>query len=69
MVLDGFVVGMETGMPSHQRQADGSGQEVYRGTISRLAVSPDQENQFIAYLALPEGGDLRSGSGAADQRW
>ncbi|EFO6310247.1 phage tail protein, partial [Escherichia coli] len=24
-------------------------------TISRLAVSPDQENQFIAYLALPEG--------------
>ena len=29
--------------------------EVYRGTISRLTVSPDQENQFIAYLVLPEG--------------
>lgn len=29
--------------------------EVYRGQISRLTVSPDQDNQFIAYLALPEG--------------
>lgn len=29
--------------------------EVYRGTISLLEVSPEQENQFIAYLVLPEG--------------
>lgn len=29
--------------------------EVYRGMISMLEVSPDQENQFIAYLVLPEG--------------
>ncbi|MCP5756582.1 phage tail protein, partial [Klebsiella pneumoniae] len=27
--------------------------EVYRGAISSLAVSPEQDNQFIAQLVLP----------------
>ncbi|MER2694895.1 phage tail protein [Escherichia coli] len=56
VVLDGFVVGDGNG----NAVTPEAGQtvlvrEVYRGIISRLAVSPDQENQFIAYLALPEG--------------
>ncbi|EOO9055154.1 phage tail protein [Escherichia coli] len=56
VVLDGFVVGDGNG----NAVTPEAGQtvlvrEVYRGTISRLAVSPDQENQFIAYLVLPEG--------------
>ncbi|HCP8907337.1 TPA: phage tail protein [Escherichia coli] len=56
VVLDGFVVGDGNGntvTPEAGKTA--LVREVYRGTISRLTVSPDQENQFIAYLVLPEG--------------
>ncbi len=56
VVLDGFVVGDGNGHAvTPEAGQTALVREVYRGTISRLAVSPDQENQFIAYLALPEG--------------
>ena len=56
VVLDGFVVGDGNGNAvTPEAGQTALVREVYRGTISRLAVSPDQENQFIAYLALPEG--------------
>lgn len=56
VVLDGFVVGDGNGHAvTPEAVQTALVREVYRGTISRLAVSPDQENQFIAYLALPEG--------------
>ncbi|HHI2872769.1 TPA: phage tail protein [Escherichia coli] len=56
VVLDGFVVGDGNGNAvTPEARQTALVREVYRGTISRLAVSPDQENQFIAYLALPEG--------------
>ncbi|EPO5061158.1 phage tail protein, partial [Escherichia coli] len=56
VVLDGFVVGDGNGNAvTPEAGQTALVREVYRGIISRLAVSPDQENQFIAYLALPEG--------------
>ncbi|EFO3784505.1 phage tail protein [Escherichia coli] len=56
VVLDGFVVGDGNGNAvTPEAGQTALVREVYRGTISRLAVSPDQENQFIAYLVLPEG--------------
>ncbi|HGT5715817.1 TPA: phage tail protein [Escherichia coli] len=56
VVLDGFVVGDGKGNAvTPEAGQTALVREVYRGIISRLAVSPDQENQFIAYLALPEG--------------
>lgn len=56
VVLDGFVVGDGNGNAvTPEAGQTALVREVYRGTISRLAVSPEQENQFIAYLVLPEG--------------
>ncbi|WP_032083199.1 phage tail protein, partial [Escherichia coli] len=56
VVLDGFVVGDGNGNAvTPEAGQTALVREVYRGTISRLTVSPDQENQFIAYLVLPEG--------------
>ncbi|EIG43983.1 phage tail protein [Escherichia coli] len=56
VVLDGFMVGDGNGNAvTPEAGQTALVREVYRGTISRLAVSPDQENQFIAYLVLPEG--------------
>ncbi|HBA5296073.1 TPA: phage tail protein [Escherichia coli] len=56
VVLDGFVVGDGNGSAvTPEAGQTALVREVYRGTISRLTVSPDQENQFIAYLVLPEG--------------
>ncbi|EPD0988473.1 phage tail protein [Escherichia coli] len=56
VVLDRFVVGDGNGNAvTPEAGQTALVREVYRGTISRLAVSPDQENQFIAYLVLPEG--------------
>ncbi len=56
VVLDGFVVGDGNGNAvTPEAGQTALVREVYRGTISRLAVSPYQENQFIAYLVLPEG--------------
>ena len=56
VVLDGFVVGDGNGNAvTPEAGQTALIREVYRGTISRLAVSPEQENQFIAYLVLPEG--------------
>ncbi|WP_277903198.1 phage tail protein, partial [Escherichia coli] len=56
VVLDGFVVGDGNGNTvTPEAGQTALVREVYRGTISRLTVSPDQENQFIAYLVLPEG--------------
>ncbi|EFB2872229.1 phage tail protein [Escherichia coli] len=56
VVLDGFVVGDGNGNAvTPEAGQTALVREVYRDTISRLAVSPDQENQFIAYLVLPEG--------------
>ncbi|HEI2719920.1 TPA: phage tail protein [Escherichia coli] len=56
VVLDGFVVGDGNGNAvTPEAGQTALVREVYRGTISRLMVSPDQENQFIAYLVLPEG--------------
>lgn len=56
VVLDGFVVGDGNGNAvTPEAGQTALVREVYRGIISRLAVSPNQENQFIAYLALPEG--------------
>lgn len=56
VVLAEFVVGDGNGKPvTPDAGQTALVREVYRGKISRLAVSPDQENQFIAYLSLPEG--------------
>ncbi|HHI2871608.1 TPA: phage tail protein [Escherichia coli] len=56
VVLGGFVVGDGNGNAvTPEAGQTALVREVYRGTISRLTVSPDQENQFIAYLVLPEG--------------
>ncbi|HDI8830487.1 TPA: phage tail protein [Escherichia coli] len=56
VVLDGFVVGDGNGNAvTPEAGQTALVREVYRGTISRLTVSPDQEKQFIAYLVLPEG--------------
>ncbi|EFN5073148.1 hypothetical protein FQJ51_23770 [Escherichia coli] len=56
VVLAEFVVGDGNGQPvTPDAGQTALVREVYRGTISRLAVSPEQENQFIAYLSLPEG--------------
>lgn len=54
VVLKDFVVGDgngETVMPDAEQTRLVN--EVYRGTISSLVVSPEQENQFIAFLTLP----------------
>ncbi len=56
VVLDGFVVGDGNGSAvTPEAGQTALVREVYRGTLSRLEVSPDQENQFVAYLTLPEG--------------
>ncbi|WP_454719327.1 phage tail protein [Citrobacter freundii] len=56
VILKKFVVGDGNGQAVIPDAAQTAlVREVYRGTISLLEVSPDQENQFIAYLVLPEG--------------
>ncbi|WP_052369274.1 phage tail protein [Citrobacter sp. S-77] len=56
VVLKKFVVGDGNGQVVTPDAAQTAlVREVYRGTISLLEVSPEQENQFIAYLSLPEG--------------
>ncbi|MEB0968374.1 phage tail protein, partial [Citrobacter braakii] len=56
VVLKKFVVGDGNGQVVTPDAAQTAlVREVYRGTISLLEVSPDQSNQFIAYLVLPEG--------------
>ncbi len=56
VLLKQFVIGDGNGRPvipsATQTQLV---HEVYRGTISSLEVSPEQHNQFIAHLVLPEG--------------
>ncbi|HHR6004330.1 TPA: phage tail protein, partial [Providencia alcalifaciens] len=56
VLLKQFVIGDGNGRPvipsATQTQLV---HEVYRGTISSLEVSPEQPNQFIAHLVLPEG--------------
>ncbi|WP_320728272.1 phage tail protein [Enterobacter ludwigii] len=54
--LKNFVVGDGNGQPvAPEATQTGLVNEVYRGAISLLEVSPEQENQFIAYIVLPEG--------------
>ena len=54
VIIQNFVIGDGNGKPTIPDPVRTSLiNEVYRGTISSLEVSPEQDNQFIAHLVIP----------------